>query len=508
MKRHSSLLTLWIALLLALPLAAGCGFSDKGSDEPQDGDTSETENDSDSNEALIDGDTSETENDVELSQTPITVKAPGNWNPSGERTPTGIHLTYQHDPATTLTLQWETTDINTEAYKPKVWLVPANLVKDGDLAKFEQEVTLPYVPALVFEGVAERYCTKYICSGDSLDGVLWVVEATSLTPDTDYYYRVGTFASFDERTGEFGAPDLSPVYHFRSGLPKGGATPFIVGFGSDSQSWFDTITDDDKIIRDTYGKKARFWLFGGDLTEMGTQKEMTGWFDVMQPLIHYYPFMPVQGNHDMMEGVIFGRWALPKMGEALAPGDQERAWSFTFGNAHFVGLNSMGDSTAERQVAWLESDLKAARADRDITWIVAVFHHPAYSSSSVHGSTDYVQRLFVPLFDKYHVDLCLSGHDHDYERSKPLKGGEIQEAGKGTIYIVSGGFYSKKSYGNGTSDFTAVSFDGESKSHVILSFDGGKLTGQAYKGNHEALDDFLLGKSSATSMVDSFTLSK
>ena len=93
-------------------------------------------------------------------------------------------------------------------------------------------------------------------------------------------------------------------------------------------------------------------------------------------------------------------------------------------------------------------------------------------------------------------------------RSKPLRGGQVVEPGKGTIYIVSGGFYSQKSYGNGTSDFTAVSFDGPSKSHVILSFIGKTLTGQAYKGNHEALDDFLLGTGETTKVVDSFTLTK
>ncbi len=30
---------------------------------------------------------------------------------------------------------------------------------------------------------------------------------------------------------------------------------------------------------------------------------------------------------------------------------------------------------------------------------------------------------WVPLFDKYAVDLVINGHNHIYERTDPLKGG-------------------------------------------------------------------------------------
>ena len=323
---------------------------------------------------------------------------------------------------------------------------------------------------------------------------MWVVEATGLQPDTDYYYRVGSFERFDENTNEFVSPDLSPVYHFHSGPAKGAAKPFIVGFGSDSQNWFPTLGDDLKIIRNTYGNQARFWLFGGDLTETGTETDSDDWFQVMQPFLPYYPAMPVLGNHAIFLGVAIGRWALPQMGSPLDPKDLKHAWSFSYGNAHFIGLDSTSETVAARQAAWLEADLAAARADRDITWIVVTFHIPPYSSSDSHGSNLYIQTLWVPLFDRYKVDLCLSGHDHDYERTKPLKGGLVQSDGTGTVYIVSGGFYAQKSYGNGKSDFTAVSFDGPSKSHLMLIIGEKTLNGQAYKGNHEPLDSFSLSK--------------
>jgi hypothetical protein len=56
-------------------------------------------------------------------------------------------------------------------------------------------------------------------------------------------------------------------------------------------------------------------------------------------------------------------------------------------------------------------------------------HHPAYSAG-YHGSNKDVQETWVPIFERYDVDLVLSGHDHDYQRTEPIQG---------VTYIVSGG---------------------------------------------------------------------
>src|SRR5258708_20689624 len=38
------------------------------------------------------------------------------------------------------------------------------------------------------------------------------------------------------------------------------------------------------------------------------------------------------------------------------------------------------------------------------------------------GSALGVGRAWLPLFDTYEVDLVLAGHEHDYERSYPVRG--------------------------------------------------------------------------------------
>ena len=61
-------------------------------------------------------------------------------------------------------------------------------------------------------------------------------------------------------------------------------------------------------------------------------------------------------------------------------------------------------------------------------WMIVATHHPPYSAGII-GSDLEVRRQWVPLFEKYGVDLVLSGHDHDYQRSKPIND---------VVYVISG----------------------------------------------------------------------
>jgi len=50
-------------------------------------------------------------------------------------------------------------------------------------------------------------------------------------------------------------------------------------------------------------------------------------------------------------------------------------------------------------------------------------HQDALSSSKKgNGSDKGIRETWLPLFDRYGVDLVLCGHDHDYERSWPVRG--------------------------------------------------------------------------------------
>src|SRR6202044_3025269 len=75
------------------------------------------------------------------------------------------------------------------------------------------------------------------------------------------------------------------------------------------------------------------------------------------------------------------------------------------------------------QTRWLESTLQAASGDPNVDWIIVQMHQDALSSAkNGNGSDKGIREAWLPLFDRYGVDLVLCGHDHDYERSWPVRG--------------------------------------------------------------------------------------
>jgi Calcineurin-like phosphoesterase len=77
------------------------------------------------------------------------------------------------------------------------------------------------------------------------------------------------------------------------------------------------------------------------------------------------------------------------------------------------------------QTVWLERTLAAGRADPSVDWIIVQMHQCACSSSATGNGSDLgIRQQWLPLFDRYQVDLVLNGHDHDYERSFPVRGAD------------------------------------------------------------------------------------
>jgi alkaline phosphatase D len=82
------------------------------------------------------------------------------------------------------------------------------------------------------------------------------------------------------------------------------------------------------------------------------------------------------------------------------------------------------------QTLWLEATLAEARRDPSVDMIVVFMHQvPLSTSVSGNGSDLAIRQAWLPLFDRYEVDLVLHGHEHDYERSYPVRGYEPGELG-------------------------------------------------------------------------------
>jgi hypothetical protein len=153
------------------------------------------------------------------------------------------------------------------------------------------------------------------------------------------------------------------------------------------------------------------------------------------------PWMPCAGNHEneLGNGPIGYRayqtyFAVP---HAADQDDVTRGlwYAFTVGSVRFISLNNDdicyqdGGSSYVRgysdgaQKRWLEQELRRTRADDSIDWIVVCMHQVAISTANNFNGADLgVRQEWLPLFDKYGVDLVVCGHEHHYERTLPIRG--------------------------------------------------------------------------------------
>ena len=89
-----------------------------------------------------------------------------------------------------------------------------------------------------------------------------------------------------------------------------------------------------------------------------------------------------------------------------------------------------GSGQPNLQTIWLEKTLAEARHDRSVDMIVVFMHQCAMSTSVPGNGSDLgIRQAWLPLFDKYEVDLVLSGHEHDYERTYPVRGYDAGDLG-------------------------------------------------------------------------------
>jgi len=178
---------------------------------------------------------------------------------------------------------------------------------------------------------------------------------------------------------------------------------------------------------------ADFLLHVGDVVyDFGFDTEF---FVPYRDLLPRLPLWATVGNHD-----VSAAGGVPWSGFFITPANNPAGvpnyYSFDAGNAHFAVIDSnQSTSPGSPQYTFLDNDLAASTA----LWKFVAFHHSIYSSGTVHGSNLPVRANLVPLLDKHAVDLVFMGHEHNYERTKPLRANQVVAPGTGTVYVTSGG---------------------------------------------------------------------
>ena len=187
-------------------------------------------------------------------------------------------------------------------------------------------------------------------------------------------------------------------------------------------------------------------------------------------------FAPFAGVHDGGTDLlaILGNHDKPRGDAQLrALGMPGHWWADQRGDVLLVGLDSnrWADRTQRR---WLERTLRETTA----TWKIVALHHPPYSAG-YQGSNMDVRRAFAPIFERFGVQLVLSGHDHDYQRSKLINS---------VTYVVTGAAAGTRR--TGEASFTAVSFSWHS--FVELGVWRDRLVGRVMNQDDRIADQWTL----------------
>lgn len=320
------------------------------------------------------------------------------------------------------------------------------------------------------------------------------VSLSGLRPNTTYYYKI--FADNE---------DLWPeqTLSFRTAPSRGSNTPFtFAAFGD-----FGKNTDSQKRLRDQMARDSfRFLVTTGDNAyDAGRYSEFdTKVFQIYGNVFSKAAVFPTLGNHEYATSSgapYLDLFSLPR--NAWRASDQERYYSFDHGNVHFVALDTntpldASDSAANDDMFdWLRDDLSRSTQP----WKIAITHHAPYSTGS-HGSDSRVRSKLVPIFEQYGVDLVLSGHDHIYQRSKPLRNNQLTASAQGGIVYVVTGAGSAANYGCGSADWLAVSYCGKSYGiYNRIHVNGGQLTVEALDDTGAIRDSFTLSQSSESTAI-------
>jgi hypothetical protein len=358
--------------------------------------------------------------------------------------PFGQHIAFGTDPTSQIAVGWQVRNSVTNPY-----------IRVSDRASdWGQRIEAEVRTLATLKSDTSPVDSVPLVSPATIQQYYLHVTVDHLRPGRTYYYTLGHDGYED-----------NPVVGSFTTAPTGRRPFRFTAFGDEGVT-YDAVATTNQVK----ALGPAFHLHAGDvsyaedtghglITDSYDPRVWDGWFTQTANAAGQIPWQVAVGNHEMESwyspdgyGGQHARWDFP--GGTSGP----TYYSFSYGNVGVVSLDANDVSyeipanfgySGGAQVAWLGKTLAALRANKDIDFIVAYFHHCAYSTCTSHASEGGARQYFAPLFDQYSVDLVINGHNHIYERNNPLIGGKqtvsapvgstITPATQGTTYVVAGG---------------------------------------------------------------------
>lgn len=313
-----------------------------------------------------------------------------------------LFLTWQRDPASTMTVQW---------------VGPAGAMENA----------IQYSPMQGDQWQREKVVLKPF---PNTDLKVHRCELTGLTAGTDYQFKIG---------------ESSAVHRFRTMPAKQTDVIQFVSGGDCGVNAHAVGTN-----RIAAKQDPQFALIGGDLAYDNGKSPQTFLSFLQNYSKHMLdrqgrliPMVTCIGNHEVNGGYKGKREQSPQYLSVFDGLFTERTFGvLDIGDYLSLVLLDTGhiEPIGGEQTEWLEQVL-AERQERP--HLIVANHVPAYPSyrapqgkAGSQGTGDENRKHWSPLFEKYKVDLVLEHHDHTFKRTYPLTGGMKDK--NGVLYLGDG----------------------------------------------------------------------
>jgi hypothetical protein len=240
---------------------------------------------------------------------------------------------------------------------------------------------------------------------------------SGLKPSTTYHFEV-------ESDGK-----NSPVMHFRTAPSDD--RDFKLLFGGDSRTGIEARGQVNLLMADLTANDDQLIAFahGGDYIVSGRSwSQWSMWLSQHELTVtkagKVLPIIPTRGNHD----------GGPLYDEIFdSPGGTGKNYFNTMisPKVALVTLNSEISAGGDQQ-AWLAKTLFDLRPK--VRWLLAEYHRPIWPAVKSPGKA---KKFWVPLFEKFNLDLAVESDGHVIKRTVPIRNEKKDPTG--IVYVGEGG---------------------------------------------------------------------
>lgn len=421
-------------------------------------------------------------------------------------------LSMGEDPSVSMSFTWHT--------EKNCKLTVAECVREDDPTGFTGKQVIRVNGASYIQEIVDIDKPE----GKKINVMIHKATVHQLQADTKYRYRVGDGRHWSE--GFFSTAPESD--HNRQ-------IKFI--FTADSQ---ESLRENYQRVSKNVLNKAfeknpdiRFILHGGDMVNRGKNGQEWAWFfEANENYYRNFPLASVPGNHEAGGATS----TLPQQRNQFYlqyfnnPSNhtgiyaEGSSYSFNYGPVHILCLDmqnlddamEMSSGQGERKYLesakdWIRKDLEKATIQGK--WKIILMHQPIYGANRDEKE---FREVLAPIFDKGKADVVITGHDHYYFRSFPMRYDSLRNDGEtvpmdqfGTVYLIGGSTSTKMYFQKFARPYQAVVlskavFPGRYpftrneelplQNYSTFTVSGEKLQYRFFDMNGKQLDEFYLDK--------------